>query len=90
MKGIYKILNDSFSLSSFRGVQEEIIKRTISIEPRHSLVLMPTGGGKSLCYQVPGMFFDGGTLVISPLISLMKDQGIIGISENNRFDSDGN
>jgi ATP-dependent DNA helicase RecQ len=67
-------LEDIFSIHSLRGVQEEVINRIISGDDGHSLVIMPTGGGKSLCYQVPGMFFPGGTLVISPLISLMKDQ----------------
>jgi len=68
------ILEETFSHSEFRGLQEEIINRTIESDCGHSLVLMPTGGGKSLCYQVPGLYFNGGTLVISPLISLMKDQ----------------
>ena len=68
------ILQKTFNHSDFQGLQEEIIKRVIGSDPGHSLVLMPTGGGKSLCYQVPGLYFDGGTLVISPLISLMKDQ----------------
>jgi len=74
MSRIHEILKDSFSIEAFRGVQEEVINRTVSSVPGHSLVIMPTGGGKSLCYQVPGLFFDGGTIVISPLISLMKDQ----------------
>lgn len=71
---IYDILQENFSHDSFRGVQEEVINRLIESEKGHSLVIMPTGGGKSLCYQVPGLYFPGGTLVISPLISLMKDQ----------------
>ncbi|MEO8232239.1 MAG: ATP-dependent DNA helicase RecQ [Ignavibacteriota bacterium] len=72
-KDIYKILKDCFSFDSFRGIQEEIINRTVK-EKKHSLVLMPTGSGKSLCYQAPALFFDNGTIVISPLIALMQDQ----------------
>ncbi len=68
------ILSSSFGLKDFRGKQEDIIHRLIGSEEGHSLVIMPTGGGKSLCYQLPGIYFSGLTLVISPLISLMKDQ----------------
>lgn len=70
---IYKILKDSFNFDSFRGKQEKIVTR-ITEEQKHCLVLMPTGSGKSLCYQVPALFFDNGTIVISPLIALMQDQ----------------
>lgn len=70
---INKILKESFGFDSFRGLQEDIINRTI-IDRKHSIVLMPTGGGKSLCYQVPALYFNGGTLVVSPLIALMQDQ----------------
>ncbi len=73
MKTIKQILNENFGFNSFQGSQEEIINR-LTQEKKHSLVLMPTGGGKSLCYQVPALFFDGGTIVISPLIALMQDQ----------------
>lgn len=71
---IHVLLKKYFGHTDFRGKQEEIIKRIISVTPGHSLVLMPTGAGKSLCFQIPGLFFPGGTLVVSPLISLMKDQ----------------
>lgn len=57
---------------AFRGQQAKAIERTLA--GRHSLVLMPTGGGKSLCYQVPALLLDGLTVVLSPLVALMKDQ----------------
>lgn len=67
------IIQKYFGFNSFKGLQAAIIDR-ITQDKKHSLVLMPTGSGKSLCYQVPALMFDGGTIVISPLIALMQDQ----------------
>lgn len=65
-------LKDFFGFTKFKGEQEGIIKSLI--EGKDTFVIMPTGGGKSLCYQLPGLMLDGTAIVVSPLIALMKNQ----------------
>ena len=67
-----ELLKEVFGYSGFRGLQEDIITHLIG--GGDALVLMPTGGGKSLCYQLPALSRDGVAVVISPLIALMQDQ----------------
>lgn len=67
-----QVLKDNFGFKTFRSGQKEVISRVIN--GKNVLAVMPTGGGKSLCYQIPALVKPGVTLVVSPLISLMKDQ----------------
>src|SRR5687768_17241953 len=69
---LLRTIEKHWGYSSFRPLQQEAMGAVL--ENRDSVVVMPTGGGKSLCYQVPALLRDGVTVVVSPLISLMKDQ----------------
>src|SRR6201982_671701 len=73
------LLNSVFGLPGFRGAQEEIVRHVT--EGGNCLVLMPTGGGKSLCYQLPSLLREGCGIVVSPLIALMRDQ-VAGLTES--------
>src|SRR5699024_1727460 len=72
METAQSILESVFGYSEFRGQQREIIEHVI--DGGDSFVLMPTGGGKSLCYQIPALVRPGVAIVVSPLIALMSDQ----------------
>ena len=72
MNKIFEILNKYYGYNSFRKGQYEIISNIL--RGRDSFCILPTGAGKSICYQIPSLMFNGITIVISPLISLMKDQ----------------
>jgi len=76
-------LKKNFGFNEFRGKQEDIIQNLLS--GNHTFVLMPTGGGKSLCYQLPAFMCEGTALVVSPLIALMKNQvdAVRGLANND-------
>ncbi len=68
----HSILKQTFGFDRFRGVQEQVLERVLA--GQHTLAVMPTGAGKSLCYQLPALVREGTALVVSPLIALMHDQ----------------
>ncbi len=72
MSPLESLLQNTFQLESFREGQQEVVESVVA--GNNTLVFMPTGGGKSLTYQLPGIARQGLAIVISPLISLMKDQ----------------
>lgn len=82
-ENLHQALQNYFGFDSFKGTQENIIKSLL--QGKDTFVIMPTGGGKSLCYQLPAMMLEGTALIISPLIALMKNQvdSIRGYSEDD-------
>ena len=87
-----QILKTTFGFDRFRGVQGQVVRRVLDGE--HTLAVMPTGAGKSLCYQLPALVRDGTAIVVSPLIALMHDQirsaDAIGIAAASLTSADGN
>ncbi|MDG1042603.1 MAG: ATP-dependent DNA helicase [Flavobacteriaceae bacterium] len=81
-KDLHKALKTFFGFDKFKGLQEQVIKSLL--EQKNTFAIMPTGGGKSLCYQLPALMQDGVAIVVSPLIALMKNQvdAIRGISNH--------
>jgi ATP-dependent DNA helicase RecQ len=69
---LHKELKKYFGFNKFKGLQEDVVRSIIS--GNNTFVIMPTGGGKSLCYQLPALVLDGVAIVVSPLIALMKNQ----------------
>ena len=80
---LHSSLKKYFGFSQFKGLQEEVIKNVL--RQNNTFVIMPTGGGKSLCYQLPALMQEGTAIIVSPLIALMKNQvdAIRGISSEN-------
>ena len=72
MKDLHTYLKEIFGFDKFKGDQEAIIQSLL--DGNDTFVIMPTGGGKSLCYQLPAMILEGTAIVVSPLIALMKNQ----------------
>ena len=80
---LHDALKKYFGFSKFKGLQEDVIDSLLS--GNHTFAIMPTGGGKSLCYQLPALMTEGTAIVVSPLIALMKNQvdAIRGVSKED-------